>query len=332
MTSFPALSRRKLLAALSVAPVLSFGTAGAASPPSPTARSARLVVGFSAGAGTNDIMARLIAQKLTERMNQTFVVDNRPGASGNIGADLVAKAPPDGDTLLMMSLPFTANPSLYPKLPFNPQTDLSPVTLVAEIPLVLVVHPSVPANSVAELLKLARSQPGQLNYGSGGAGSAPHLAAELLKSMTKTYMTHIPYKGGAPALTDLVGGQVQLMLESVPGTLPLIKSGKLRALAVSGKARSPLLPGVPTLDEAGVKGYEIVGWNGIMVPAGTPQPTINRLNAEIASVLKSPDVVERLASMGAMGRSSSPAEFGVFIKSETTKWARLVKSAGIVLE
>jgi len=295
-------------------------------------RAVRLVVPFAAGAGTNDILARLVAQRLTDSLGHQVVVDNRPGASGIIGTDIVAKAPPDGYTILIMSVPFTANASLYEKLPYNAEKDFAPVTLVAYVPLILVVHPSVPANSVKELIALAKARPGSLNFGSGGAGSTPHLAAELLKSMAGINMAHVPYKGGAPALADLLGGQIQLMLENIPGTLPLVKGGKLRVLAVSSKARSALAPDVPTLDEAGVKGYEIVGWNGIFVPAKTPKPIISQLHSEIAGALALPDVKERLATMGAQGVGNTPDAFAAFVKAETAKWGKLVKQAGIKLD
>jgi tripartite-type tricarboxylate transporter receptor subunit TctC len=295
-------------------------------------RAVRLVVPFAAGAGTNDIMARLVAQKLTDSLGQQIVVDNRPGASGIIGNDIVAKAQPDGYTMLIMSVPFTANPSLYKKLPYNTERDFAPVTLVAYVPLILVVHPSVPAKSVKELIAYAKTNPGKLNFGSGGPGSTPHLAAELLKSMAGIDMAHVPYKGGAPALADLAGGQIQLMLENIPGTLPLVKAGKLRVLAVTSRTHSPLAPEVPTLDEAGVKGYEIIGWNGIFVPAKTPRPIIHKLYSEIARALAQSEVKERLATMGAQGVGNTSEEFAIFIRAETAKWAKLVKAAGIKLD
>ena len=222
-------------------------------------KSVRMVVPFAAGAGSNDIMARLIAQKLTEALGQQFVVDNRPGASGIIGMEIVAKAPPDGYTVLMMSLTFSVNPSLFSKLPYDTVKDFVPVTMVASAPLMLVVHPSIPVKSVQEFIAYAKANPGKLNFGSGGPGTTPHLAGEMIKTMAGVQMTHIPYKGGAPALTDLVGGQIQFMLENIPGTLPFAKSGKLRALAVTDLKRSPLLPELPTLDESGLKGFSNCG-------------------------------------------------------------------------
>jgi len=259
-------------------------------------------------------------------------VDNRPGASGIIGTDIVAKAPPDGYTVLMMSLTFTVNPSLFSKLPYDTVRDLIPVTMVASAPLMLVVHPSVPAKSVTEFIAYAKANPGKLNFGSGGPGTTPHLAGEMIKTVAGIQVTHIPYKGGAPALTDLVAGQIQFMCENIPGTLPFAKAGKLRALAVTDLKRSPLLPELQTLDEAGLKGYQIVGWNGLFVPAGTPQPIVNRLNAEVVKALALPDVKDRLATLGADAVGDTPQHFAVFIKAEIPKWAKVVKDAGLKIE
>ncbi len=296
------------------------------------AKSVRMVVPFAAGAGSNDIMARLIAQKLTDGYGQQFVVDNRPGASGIIGTDIVAKAQPDGYTLLMMSLTFTVNPSLFSKLPYDTIKDLTPVTMVASAPLMLVVNPSVPAKSVAEFIAYAKANPGKLNFGSGGPGTTPHLAGEMLKTMAGIQVTHIPYKGGAPALADLVGGQIQFMCENIPGTLPFAKAGKLRALAVTDLKRSPLLPELPTLDESGLKGYQIVGWNGLFVPAGTPLAIVNKLYDGVGRALAMPDVKDRLAIMGADGVGDTPQHFTAFIKAEIPKWGKVVKDAGLKVE
>lgn len=292
----------------------------------------RMVVPFAAGAGSNDIMARLIAQKLSESFGQQVVVDNRPGASGIIGCDIVAKAQPDGYTVLMMSLTFAVNPSLFRKLPFDSERDFAPVTLVASAPLMLVVHPSVPAKSVAELIAYARANPDKLNFGSGGPGSTPHLAGEMFKMMAGIRIAHIPYKGGAPALADLVGGQIQLMLENIPGTLPFAKAGKLRALAVTDTKRSPVVPDLPTLDEAGLKGYELVGWNGLFLPKGTAKPVVTKLYSETRQALMLPDVKERLVQMGAEGVGDTPEQFAVFIRAEIAKWAKVVQAAGIRVE
>jgi tripartite-type tricarboxylate transporter receptor subunit TctC len=303
----------------------------AADAPAYPTKAVRLVVPFAPG-GSNDIMARLMSQKFSESWRQQVVVDNRAGASGIVGTDIVAKAPPDGYTLLIMSLTFTVNPSLFRKLPYDTERDLVPVTLVASAPLMLVVHPSVPAKSVQELLSYAKAQPGKLNFGSGGQGTTPHLAGEMLKMMAGVQMTHVPYKGGGPALSDLIGGQIQLMLENIPSTLAYAKAGKLRALAVTGLKRSSLVPDLPTLDESGLKGYEIVGWNGFFFPTGTPRAIVQRLHAETVRALAQPDTRERLATLGAEAVGSSPEEFRAFVKAEIAKWARLVKEAGLKVE
>ena len=294
-------------------------------------RPIRLIVPFAPG-GSNDIMARLIGQKFGEAFGQQVVIDNRAGASGLIGTDLAAKAPPDGYTLLMMSLTLAVNPSLFRKLPYDTEKDLLPVTLVASAPLMLVVHPSLPAKSVKELIAHAKANPGKLNFGSGGPGTTPHLAGEMLKTMAGLQMTHVPYKGGGPALADLVGGQIQLMLENIPSTLPFVKGEKLRALGVTGLKRSALVPDLPTLDEAGLKGYEIVGWNGLFVPAGTPRAIVTRLHGETVKALAQPDMKARLATLGAEGVGSTPEEFKAFVKAEIGKWARVVKQAGLKAE
>jgi len=291
----------------------------------------RLIVPFAPG-GSNDIMARITAQKLTESFGQQVIVDNRAGASGIVGTEIAAKAPPDGYTVLMMSLTLTVNPSLYRKLPYDTVKDLAPVTLVASAPLMLVVHPSIPAKSVNEFIAFAKANPGKLNFGSGGAGATPHLAGEMLKMMARLQMTHVPYKGGGPALADLIGGQIQVMLENLPSTLPHVKAGRLRALALTGLKRSPLVPDLPTLDEAGLKGYEIVGWNGLFVPSGTPQNIIAYLHGLTVKMLAQADVKERLATLGAEGVGNTPDEFRAFVKAEIVKWARVVKEAGLKVE
>jgi tripartite-type tricarboxylate transporter receptor subunit TctC len=291
----------------------------------------RMIVPFAPG-GSNDIMGRLVAGKLTESMGQQVVVDNRPGASGIIGTDLAAKAAPDGYTLLVMSLTFAVNPSIRSKLPYDTEKDLIPVTLIASAPLILVVHPALPVKSVKELIAYAKANPGKLNFGSGGPGSTPHLAGEMLKTMAGLQMTHVPYKGGGPALADLVGGQIQLMLENIPSTLPFVKSGRLRVLAVTSKERSPTVPDVPTLDEAGLKGYELTGWNGLFVPRGTARAIVTRLHTETVKALTVPDVKQRLAAMSAVPGGEPPEKFAAFIKAEIAKWAKIAKQAGLRVE
>jgi tripartite-type tricarboxylate transporter receptor subunit TctC len=318
--------RCALLAVLLLAPA----SRAESAPPYPT-KPIRMVVPFAPG-GSNDIMARLVGQAYAESMGQQVVIDNRPGASGVIGCEIVAKAPADGYTLLMMSLTLVVNPSLYRKLPFDTEKDLLPITLVASAPLMLVVHPSLPATSVQELIAHARKNPGRLNFGSGGPGTTPHLAGEMLKTMAGLQITHVPYKGGGPALADLVGGQIQFMLENIPSTLPFAQSGKLRALAVTSVKRSPLVPDLPTLDESGVKGYELVGWNGLFAPAGTPPAVTTRLYEETRKALRRTDVRNRLATLGAEGVGSTPEEFRAFITTEMRKWSRVVREAGLKAE
>ena len=295
-------------------------------------RPIRLVVAFPPGGGT-DIIARSIAQKLTERIAQQVVVDNRPGAGGNIGTDIVAKSAPDGYTLLMGSAgPLAINASLFAKMPFDPIKDLAPVTLAASTPNVLVVHPSLKAATVNELIALARAKPGEINFASSGYGTPAHLAGELFNSMAGVKLVHVPYKGAAPALADLLGGQVQLMFSTMPPALPHVKDGKLRALAVTSTKRSPAAPELPTVDEIALPGFEANTWHGVVVPAGTPGAIVARLNREIVAVLHLPDVVERLSGQGAEPVGSTPEEFAAYIRAETVKWARVVRESGAKAE
>ena len=288
----------------------------------------RLVVPFPAG-GTTDILARAVGQKLTESLGQSVVVDNRPGAGGNIGADIVAKSAPDGYTLLMGTVGTHAiNPSLYTKMPYDHVKDFVPVVLVAGVPNVLVVNPSVPVQSVADLIKLAKSKPGEINFASSGAGTSIHLSGELFKAMAGVDMTHVPYKGSAPALTDLIGGQVQLMFDNLPSALPQIKAGKLRAIAVTSLKRAPVLPDVPTIAESGLPGFEASSWFGVLAPAGTPAPVVAKLNAEVNKWLQSPDAREQLLAQGAVAAGGTPEQFAAHIRTETEKWAKVVKASG----
>ena len=317
--------RRRLLMALALLAV-GVGTALAQAYPS---RPIRIVVPFAAGAGVLDIMARLVGQHLGASLGQQVVIDNRPGAGGIVGAEVVAKAEPDGYTLLMGNTALVVSPYLYAKLPFEPLADFVPVTLVNSAPLLLVVHPSVPVQSVKELIAYAKARPGQLNYGSGGVGSTPYLATELLKAMAGIDVVHVPYKGGAPALADLVAGQLTFMIENVPGTMPLVKSGKLRALAITSAQRSPLAPDLPTMAEAGVPDYEMVGWNGVFVAKGTPAEIVARLNSDLAKILRLPDVKEQMATLGAEPGGDSTPAFGAFVKAESARWGRIIKERGI---
>ncbi|MFI4888155.1 MAG: Bug family tripartite tricarboxylate transporter substrate binding protein [Burkholderiales bacterium] len=311
------------IAMLTVAPLAL--AQGAASYP---AKPIRLVVPFPAG-GTTDILARAVAQKLSEAWGQQVIVDNRPGAGGNIGSDLVAKSAPDGYTLLMGTVGTHAiNPSLYAKMPYDHVKDFAPVILVAGVPNVLVVNPSLPVHSVQELIAYAKANPGKLNFASSGNGTSIHLSGELFKTMTGVQMTHIPYKGSAPALTDLVGGQVQLMFDNLPSSLPFIKAGRLRALAVTSGTRAAALPDLPTLAESGLAGFEASSWFGVLAPAGTPRDIVAKLNGAIATWLASPEAREKLSSQGAIAAGGTPDAFARHIAAETVKWAKVVKASG----
>jgi tripartite-type tricarboxylate transporter receptor subunit TctC len=292
----------------------------------------RIVVPFPAG-GATDVLARAAAQKLTESLGQPVVVDNRPGAGGNIGAELVAKSAPDGYTLLMGTVGTHAiNPGIYPKMPYDHVRDFAPIILVAGVPNVLEVNPSLPVNSVQELIAYAKANPGKLNFASSGNGTSIHLSGELFKTMAGVQMTHVPYKGSAPALQDLVGGQVQLMFDNLPPSLALIKAGKLKPLAVTSKVRAPALPDVPTLAESGLPGFEASSWFGLLAPAGTPQPVIAKLNAEIAKWLATPEAKEKLVAQGANIAGGTPEDFARHIAAETAKWQKVVKDSGAKID
>lgn len=288
----------------------------------------RLIVPFAAG-GSTDIVGRTLAQKLNEMWGQPVVVDNRAGGSTVIGTEIVAKAPPDGHTLLVTPAPFTIVPSLSPKLPYDPQKDFEPITLINTTPLVVVVHPGVPARSVKELVALARAKPGALNYGSSGSGGSNHLAGELFNAMAGVKMVHVPYKGNAPALTDLVGGHVDLVFNGLTSALPLIKSGKLRALGVTSLKRASALPESPTLDEQGLKGFQAVAWNGLTAPARTPKETIVKLNTDVLKVIRSPELAEKLKAEGSDPVGSTVEEYGAFLREEIAKWRKVIQFANI---
>jgi len=292
-------------------------------------KAVRLVVPFAAG-GSTDIIGRTVAQKLNELWGQPVLVDNRPGGSTVIGTDVVSKSPPDGYTLLVTPAPFTIVPSLTTtKLPYDPAKDFEPITLINTTPLVVVVNPGVPANSIKELIALARSKPGSLNFGSSGSGGSNHLAGELFNAMAGVKMVHIPYKGNAPALTDLVGGHVDLVFNGLTSALPLIKSGKLRALAVTSLARTGSLPDMPTLDELGLKGFQAVAWNGLNAPGRTPKDIIGKINADVLRVIRSPELVERLKAEGSDPVGNSPEQYSAFLRDEITKWAKVIQFAGV---
>lgn len=298
----------------------------------PTAASAQgypnkplhLIVPFPPGAGT-DAFARVIAAKLSDSLGQAVVVDNKAGAGATIGTDYVVKAAPDGYTLLLSTASHAINPSVYSKLPYDTLKDLATITQVANLPIVLVVNPSVPANSLKELVALAKARPGTLNMGSASSGTVFHLAGELLKSMAGIDMLHVPFKGGGPALTALIGGQVDVLFETTLTVQPQIKAGKMRALAVGSVKRSTIMPEVPTVAESGYAGFDAENWYGVYVPAGTPQDIITRLNHEIVKVLNLPDVRERFAALGADIVANTPEQHLAFLKAEMTKWDRIAK-------
>ena len=291
----------------------------------------RIIVGFAPG-GATDLMARLIGQKLSESLKQPVVVENHPGAGTSIAINFVSKAAPDGYTLLKASFSLTINPSLYPNQPYDVIKDFEPITRTASMPMHLVVHPSLPVKSVKELIALAKSKPGKLDYASAGVGSADHLAGELFKSMAGVDIVHVPYKGTAPALNDVLAGIEPIIFEAFPPLLPHIKAGKLRYLAVCGPKRNPLFPDVPTVSEAGVPGYEITTWVGISAPKGTPKEIVTLLNREIVKILDMPDIKEKFANMGADTAGSAPEEFSAFIQAEVKKWSKVIKDAKIKVE
>jgi tripartite-type tricarboxylate transporter receptor subunit TctC len=290
----------------------------------------RIIVPFAPGGGS-DILSRILGPKLTKSWGQSVIVDNRGGAGGIVGTEMVAKAPPDGYTLTMGYIGTHAiNPSLYPKLSYDPVKDFAPVALVAAMPNILVVHPSLPVKSVQELIALAKSKPGELNYGSGGVGTAPHLAGELFNYMAGVKMVHIPYKGSGPALTELLGGHLSLMFNTMVQTTPHVKADKLRGLGVTSAKRSAAIPELPTIAESGLPGYEMVGWFGVLAPAGTPKEIVTKLNIEINKILNMPDVKELLVTLGSEPTGiTTPEQFGAFIKAEITKWAKVVKESGM---
>jgi tripartite-type tricarboxylate transporter receptor subunit TctC len=315
-----------LLATVLAGPVAHAQTSAAATYPN---KPIRLVVPFTPG-GSTDILARSIGQELSKAWGQTVIIDNVPGAGGSIGADRVAKAAGDGYTLLMGHIGTLAvNPSLYPKLPYNPVTDFAPVAWVARVPNVLVVHPSVPAKTVQELVALGKSRPGQLNYGSGGNGSAANLATEYFKMQTGASYLHIPYRGTAPAVTDLMGGQIQMLFTGAPAVLTQIKNGQLRALAVSSPKRIDVLPDVPTVAESGYKGFEADQWYGVVAPAATPPDIVRKLNAQINLALSSVELKTRLNNEGAIATPSTPAVFGQLIASELARWKPVISSGRV---
>jgi tripartite-type tricarboxylate transporter receptor subunit TctC len=301
---------------------------GAAYPAKPV----RIVVGFAPG-GATDIIGRLIAQKLADATGQPFFVDNRPGASATIASELVARAAPDGYTLLIAATTsHSILPSLMAKLPYDPQRDFAPVSELATSPLLLALHPSLPIRSVADMMRLARARPGELSFGAGGTGTPPHMAGELFKQMAGVNMLYVPYKGEAPAITDLVGGQISLVFANVITVLPQVQAGRLRGVAVTAAGRLPSLPQFPTVSESGLPGFVVEAWFGLVGPAATPNEAIAKLNTETVRGMNQPDVREKLANQGLFVKTGTPAELAALVQTEIAKWAKVVKAAGIKIE
>lgn len=288
----------------------------------------RLIVPTAPGGGT-DFTARLIGTKLAEAWGQTVVIDNRTGASGNIGVELAAKSVPDGHTLVMPITSFPVNPSLYPKLPFNTEKDFAPIALTASAPLLLVLNPAVAAKSVGELITLAKARPGQLNYANSGSGTTAHLAGELFKRTAGVDIVGISYKGGGPAIVDLIAGSIQVYFSTIPAALQQVKAGRLRALAVTSTTRVAEIPEIPTVAENGLPGFQVIGWFGLFAPAGTPRPVVQKLNAEIVKTLKLPEIRERLSGHGLIPGGGTPEDLGRFLNEEITRWRKLIQEAGI---
>lgn len=307
---------------------LVFAFAAAAQAADYPQRPVRLVVPYAAG-GSTDTVARIVGARLGERLGQQIVVDNRTGAGTLIGTEIVQHATPDGHVLLMATPPLAVNPALYAKVSYSVERDFAAVTNIAGSSNLLVVHPSLPASSVSELVALLKAAPGKYNYGSSGVGGAGHLAMALFTSMAGVEALHVPYKGGAPAVADLVAGRLNMMMANLTTAQPHIRAGKLRGLGVGKAKRSPLFPEMPTIAEAGVKGYEANNWNGVVAPTGTPRAAIERLHREIAATLKEPAIADRMARAGLEPVGDTPAEFAQYLKSEAAKWGKLVKSAGI---
>jgi tripartite-type tricarboxylate transporter receptor subunit TctC len=319
--------RRLAMCLVAIGVLLNTAVHGQSATPYPN-RPIRIVVPQSPGAST-DLTARLIGQKLNAAFGQSVVVDNRPGAGSIIGTDLVAKATPDGYTLLVVASSITLNPSLHKNLPFDSVRDLAPITQLSSFPNMLAVHPTLPVKTVKELIALAKAKPGAINYGSSGAGTGTHLSAELFKYMTGVDMVHVPYKGGGPAVQALLGGQVQLNFATIVSVLPHVRAGKLRAIALTTAKRSPSAPDVPTIAESGVSGYDHGPWNGFLAPARTPRAVIARLNEEVARILHTPETRALFMNEGAEPVGNKPEEFGAIIRTETAKWAKVIQAAGI---
>jgi tripartite-type tricarboxylate transporter receptor subunit TctC len=321
-----ALTRRLAAAALMALPL-----AGAAQAP-PTGKPLKIIIGFPAG-GPLDTHARLLAERLGQALGQPVIIDYKAGAGGTVGADFVAKSDPDGTTLLMANTgTMVINPAIYSKLPYQTLKDFVPIARTAQQPLAFVVHPDVKARTIGELVALAKAQPGRLNYGSAGNGGISHLVPEMFKQATGTFIVHIPYRGSAPAFTDLMAGQVQVMAESIPQAAQYVKAGKIRALAVTSRERNPALPDTPTLIESGLRGFEVVGFYGVLAPAGTPRPVVDRLSNAFRTVLESADIRSRMVTQGADPAFLGSDEFARFLAGEMPRWAKAVKDSGAKLD
>ena len=324
------LSRRHLLA-------LAAGIAGAtalplhAQPDAWPSRPIKLVVGYAAG-GATDVIARLVAVKLGERLGQPVVVDNRAGANSNVGAEVVAKSPPDGYTLYVFTIANTINASLYARLGYDPQKDFEPIGLIAKIPNILVVNNNLPIKSIADYVRFAKASKDGITFASSGSGSSIHLSGEMFKMQTHLNMLHVPYRGSAPAVTDLLGGQVQSMFDNTPSALPHVQGGRLRAIAITSATRSPLLPDVPTVAESGFPGFDVQSWFGLAAPAGTPKPVIDRLNAELNKVLAAPELRQRFQDLAASPEPGTPEQMRSFAVAETQRWREVVKTSGAKAE
>ena len=328
IVAIPALCRR----AFAVCPFVLLIAVIDATAQSYPQRPIRFVIPYAPG-GNTDMIGRVLGAKLTESMGQTIVVENRGGAATLIGAENVAKSPPDGYSMLLAtSTTLAINPHLYKTLPYDPLTDFTPVILVARIPMVLVVHPALPVKTVKEFIALAKARPGEINYATSGPGGSGHMAGELFRMVAGVNLVHIPYKGAPPALNELIAGQVQVMFGTILATAPHVRAGRVRAIAITGPQRSNALPEVATFAEAGFAHYDASSWNGILVPAGTPRAIVERLNAELVRILASPLVLERLAPDGAIPVPTTPEEFSAFIRSEIVKWAKVVKAANIRID
>ena len=324
------LTKRQLLAT-AIAGLAAWAASGPAASQAFPSKPIKIVVPYTPG-GPTDIPARLVGQKLSELFGQPVIIDNRPGAGGNIGADAVAKAPADGYTLLLVTTGHAINPAIYPKLGYDLTKDLVAVSQLTSSPMVVTVNPGLGVNSIQELIALAKAKPGTVSFGSAGNGSSTHLAPELFSMMAGIKMNHIPYKGSVPALTDVMAGTTQVAFDYMTSAMPFVRDGKLKGLATTGAARSPAAPDLPTVAEAGVPGFEVIGWNGVMAPAGTPPEVIAKLNAAIKQALATREVAERIAGLGASVQWNTPADFGAFVKAEVAKWGKVAKASGAKID